>query len=132
MTPTPTPTALVVSYLAPAGTPTGGLAVTVVETSTGRVWSPSLKGFSAAAAVAPVAAPTDSLILLTLVGGPNHPLTYVAVVPGVPDPSVEGGIAVYVPPAAGGPPVDPQPMVLPIAPTNVPKGMSFALIVQGP
>ena len=121
-----TPPALVVSYIAAAPI-AGGISITIVDAATGHVRSPSAKGF---VAVTATPAPTDTLQPITLVGGPNHPETYVALVPGVPWPVVDGGTLVYIHAAAGGPPIDQNPILVPAQPVTAPKGLSFALIVQ--
>jgi hypothetical protein len=113
-----------IAYRAPA-TVQGPLAVSLVETSTGNVWSPSAKAF-----VPTTPSPADMLSPLTNVGGPNHPQTYVGVIAnGPPVPTEPGDVMVYPHPAEGGPPVD-SPFALGATPIHVPPGFGLALILQ--
>jgi hypothetical protein len=125
----PTVVAQVVSYLAPAPIP-GGVSVTFVDAATAHVWSASAAAFVAAP---PAQAPAgDSLFPLASPNHPDHPATYTGLISGVPAPSVDGGILVYIhsttSPQKG--PIDTIPVSASPPPSG--KGTVIALTIQSP
>lgn len=113
---------IAITYEAPPNV-AGPLAVTLIDLASGHVWSPSAGGY-----VPTSNAPTDTLFPLSLVGGPNHPTTWVGVISnGPPAPASGSAVLVYPHPAAGGPPVD-APLTLQQSAASSPR-FQFAVVL---